>query len=100
MSLWNNIKGWFDNEEPQQKPEQPAGEAAQVVEQQSVEKLFEQMCIDAGVHPSILRKTDAVKLFCHWYDGDGSRKCIADCYEKFKSKHPIIQKKLGDLSLK
>ena len=40
MSLWNNIKDWFTKEEPQQKPEQPAGEAAQVVEGQSVEELF------------------------------------------------------------
>ena len=100
MSLWNDIKGWFDKEEPQQKPEQPAGEAAQVVEEQSVEELLRQMCAEAGVHSSILRKTNAIALFCEWYDGDGSRKCIADCFEKFKSQHPLIQKKLGNTLLK
>jgi len=69
MSLWNNIKGWFDNEEPQQKPEQPAGEAAQVVEEQSVEELFVEACTTLGIGSKILAKTGATKKFAAWYTG-------------------------------
>jgi len=96
MSLWNNIKDWFDKEEPQQKPEQPAGEAAQVIEQQSAEELFEQMCLESGVTPENLRKTKALQLFSDWYVGSSDRGQIAKCYEQFKNAHPIIQKKFGD----
>ena len=99
MSLWNNINGWFDNEEPQQKPEQPAGPPPQVVEEQSVEELFEQMCSESGVAPENLRKTKAVQLFSDWYVGPTDRDQIAKCYEQFKNAHPIIQKKFGDIEV-
>ena len=99
MSLWNNIKDWFDNEEPQQKPEQRANEILQVAEQQSVEELFEQMCLENSVTPENLRKTKAVQLFCDWYVGPADRVQIGKCYEQFKSAHPIIQKKFGDVEI-
>ena len=100
MSLWNDIKGWFDSEEPQQKPEQPAGEAAQAVKEQSVEELFTEMLLSAGVPHHLGRNHNPVSKFCNWYDGDGTRACIAECFEKFKAEHPLIQKKFGNIHLK
>ena len=100
MSLWNDIKGWFDKEESQQKPEQPAGEAAQVVEEQSLEELFKEMLLNSGASPVHIRKQNVIEKFCNWYDGDNSRACIAECFEKFKSEHPNIQKKFLRVNLK
>ena len=103
MSLWNDIKGWFDKEEPQQKPEQPAGEAAQVVETPNnltAAELFEKMCLESGVGVENLRKSRAIQLFSDWYVGSADRNQIALCYEQFKNAHPIIQKKFGDTIVK
>ncbi len=100
MSLWNNIKDWFDKEEPQQKPKQPAWEGAQVIEEQIVAEMFTEMLIEAGSHQDQIRKTQIIKLFVDWYDGDNTRQCIAECFQKFVSEHPQVQKKFSNRVLK
>tara|TARA_Y100001938_G_C8018762_1_gene394047 strand:+ start:467 stop:778 length:312 start_codon:yes stop_codon:yes gene_type:complete len=103
MSLWNNIKGWFDKEESPQKVEQPAGKSVQIVETSgdiTAKQLFEKMCIDSGISVENLRKTRAIELFSDWYVGPADRKQVALCYEQFKNAHPIIQKKFGDTVIK
>jgi len=95
MTLWNNIRNWFDNEKVE-----AASVPVEAQQSLSVAELFHQMCIEAGVHKNTLRKTNACQLFVEWYDGDGTRQCIADCFEKFKTQHPLIQKRFGGLQLK
>ena len=69
MNLWNNIKGWFDNEKPPQKPEQLVGEAAQAAEERSIEELFLEVCVDIGIGGKILKQTQATEKFVAWYKG-------------------------------
>lgn len=85
MNLWNRLKGVL------KRDRQPT---------QSAPKLFEQMCLENGVHPEWLRKANAIQLFEDWYDGPADRAQIISCFEKFKQANPSVQRRLGDVVLK
>ena len=93
MSLWNNIKDWFDKEEPQQKPEQPAGEAAQVVEERSIEELFLEVCVDIGIGSKILNQTQATEKFVAWYEGPADTESIKKSLVNFVKTDMAINSK-------
>tara|TARA_R100001509_G_scaffold54467_1_gene29831 strand:+ start:520 stop:819 length:300 start_codon:yes stop_codon:yes gene_type:complete len=94
MSLWNNIKDWFTKEKPQQKPEQPAGEAAQVVEGQSVEELFFEICVSNGLRAREARKSGLVEEFIKWYTGDQNRKSILQSLDSFIENNEVAKRKI------
>ena len=94
MSLWNDIKGWFDKEEPQQKPEQPAGEGAPAVEQQSVEDLFMEICIGNGLRAREARKSGLIDEFVTWYTGPQNKKSILNCLGSFVENNEVAKRKI------
>ena len=95
MSLWNNIRNWLDKE-----PDTAQQKSETTEQNLSVPQLFEIICLESGMNMQILKKTKVVKLFSEWYDGDGSRECIIECFKKFRLEHPSIDNKFGDLKLK
>ena len=103
MSLWNNIKGWFDKEQKvteadltPAKPEQPAGEAAQHVEGESVEELFKKICADNGMRAREANKSGLVSEFVAWYQGAQNRQSILNSLESFKNFSDVANRKIGD----
>jgi quinol monooxygenase YgiN len=66
----------------------------------SATQLFEQMCLEAGVHPEHLRKANVVALFEDWYDGDAHREQIASCFDKFREENPSVRRRLKGVVLK
>jgi hypothetical protein len=88
MSLWNDIKGWFDKEEPQQKPEQPAGEAAP--HNLSTKILFKEILKEAGVKQSHIERYNLIELFDEWYTGEAKKENIRDSIGEFKTKNPAV----------
>ena len=90
MSLWNDIKDWFDKEEPQQKPEQPAGEGAAIVEKSSVEQIFVELLKESKVKQSNIEKFKIVELFVDWYQGDANENSVKEAISDFKLEHPRL----------
>ena len=90
MSLWDNIRGWFAKEEPQQ----PAGETAQIVEGQSVEDLFFEICVDNGLRAREARKSGLVEEFVKWYTGDQNRKSILQSLDSFIEINEVAKRKI------
>lgn len=97
MSLWNTIKSWFKSEEPVTEKDLVSPEPKS---HQTATELFEQMCLESGINPLQLAKSNAVRLFSEWYDGPADRQQIAEVYPEFKQAHAIVQKKLGDTVVK
>mgnify|MGYP001253478545 FL=1 len=90
MSLWNDIKDWFDKEEPQQKPEQPAGEAAAPTDKSSVEQIFVELLKNSKVKQSNIENFKIVELFVDWYQGDANQDSIKEAISDFKLEHPRL----------
>ena len=101
MSLWNSIKGWMDSpskkaEQQTPAPEQPAGEAAQVVDNESVQDIFIQLCVDNGLRRRVVVKSGLLDAFCDWYSGAHNRKAVLESLDRFKNENEIAKQKIGD----
>ena len=101
MSLWNSIKGWMKTppsktEESAPAPEQPPGEAAQVVEGESVEELFKKICADNGIRGREANKSGLLAEFVAWYQGAQNRQSILNSLESFKNFSDVAKNKIGD----
>ena len=70
MSLWNDIKGWFDKEEPQQEV---ASEPQQTTD---ISELFIEVCTDIGIGSKTLNQTQATEKFVVWYEGPSDTESI------------------------
>jgi len=89
MSLWNDIKGWFDKEESQQKPEQPAGEVATAtLNRAEIRQIYNNVCLEAGMSSRIFK--NARGAFLDWYTGRANEEDIKECMCKFKQSHEHI----------
>ena len=89
MSLWNDIKGWFDKEEQVVKPEQPAGEAAPAAPNRAeVRQMYNNVCLEAKISTRIFK--NARDAFLDWYTGPADEESIRECMCKFKQSHKHI----------
>ena len=83
MSLWNNVKSWFDSSEP-----------AKVENKVNVTEAFLKVCSNNGCGSKPLEQTNAVQLFEQWYEGDGSEEDILNSMPSFMAEHPAVNAKL------
>ena len=89
MSLWNDIKGWFDKEEQVVKREQPAGEAAPVIpDRAEVRQIYNNVCLETNMGTRVLK--NAREAFLNWYTGPANEENIKQCMCKFKEAHKDI----------
>ena len=83
MSLWNDIKGWFDKKEPQ-KDTKP------LTQEKTIDTIFDEVCFELGIGSKILAQTSAKEKFCAWYSGPCNKKdamsampsFLESCYQK------------------
>ena len=65
MSLWNNVKSWFNS-----------SESSEDRNKVNISEVFVKVCTDNGCGSKPLEQTNATQLFKQWYEGDGSEEDI------------------------
>ena len=81
MSLWNNIKDWFDKE-------QPTGEVAS--HGISTKILFKEILKEAGVKQRHIERYNLIDLFDAWYTGEANEENIRASLSDFRTEHPSV----------
>ena len=92
MSLWNNIKGWFDSEEkaPQPRKLAPTPKPTIEINESSVKEIFAEILNDAGVNPKHIERFDLIERFVLWYQGTANHADISAAIPDFKNEFPRI----------
>jgi len=94
MSLWNNIKDWFDDNKKPESKEIQVEAKKEVVETKSVDKaqierLFFKVCIEAKIPKRVFR--NASVPFLEWYSGDADEKLIQESICEFLKSNPDVK---------
>ena len=83
MSLWNNVKSWFNSSESSENRTKV-----------NISEVFVKVCTDNGCGSKPLEQTNATQLFKQWYEGDGSEEDILNSMPSFMAEHPAVNAKL------
>ena len=83
MSLWNNVKSWFNS-----------SESSEDRNKVNISEVFVKVCTDNGCGSKLLEQTNAIQLFEEWYEGDGSEEDVLNSILPFMSQHPGVNAKL------
>ena len=83
MSLWNNVKSWFNS-----------SESSEDRNKVNISEVFVKVCTDNGCGSKPLEQTNATQLFKQWYEGDGSEEDILNSMPSFMAEHPAVNAKL------
>ena len=83
MSLWNNVKSWFNS-----------SESSEDRNKVNISEVFVKVCTDTGCGSKPLEQTNATQLFKQWYEGDGSEEDILNSMPSFMAEHPAVNAKL------
>ena len=92
MSLWNDIKGWFDSEEKNTQPPKLTSMPKSTIEinESSIKEIFAKILNDGGVNPKHIERYDLIERFALWYQGAANHADISAAIPDFKNEFPRI----------